>query len=90
MSQSIKLMTALGLAAAFVLSANMPSFARSRHVAAVHKVRMPSPHKVRADANGHFFFPANYFDDSYVYDPPATRRHAKARTTSSRHRPHGS
>jgi len=32
------------------------------------------PHKVRADATGYFFYPANYMDDMYVYVPPAERR----------------
>lgn len=78
MRLSIKLMTALGLAAAFALGAAVPSFARSAHIA--------SPHKVRADANGYFFFPANYFDDSYVYSPRATPHRTTSRAKSHRSR----
>ena len=69
---------AIALAGAVVLAATLPSLARNAHTA----TRIG---KRPADQNGYFFFPGNYLDDNYVYDPP---RPAEFQAWPTRHRGH--
>jgi hypothetical protein len=62
-----KLLSGLLMIAALALATATAAQARDPY-------RAPSPHKRWADANGYFFFPANYMDDSYVYDPSGVPR----------------
>jgi hypothetical protein len=73
----ITLLGPMALVVLVALGATSPSSARTRHTATTHHA--PSPHKVRADANGYFFFPANYSDDYYVYDPRAAHTRVRKR-----------
>jgi hypothetical protein len=75
--QTITIAVALVLAGA--LGATSPTLARGVDRAA----RLgPRP----ADATGYFYYPGNYVDDGYVYDPAAVRGRSHAHVKSSRHR----
>jgi hypothetical protein len=68
---------ALALASAVAAATAVPSFARGKAHSRIGK----RP----ADAHGYFFYPPNWMDDMYVYNPSYRRVHHKHPRRTRRH-----
>ena len=73
---------AIALALAGAVGVRSPTFARGDDLSARLAPRA-------ADATGYFYYPGNYVDDGYVYEPPVVRDPSHAHIKSLRHRHRG-